>query len=426
MMRFVLASLASAVLIGPTRADNWPQWRGPKNDGVSAETGLPAEWSAEKNIKWKLDLPGPGSCTPCVWGDSIFLLSMVGDDVALLRIGTDGRETWRQIVGKGSVRTRGDEGGNLASASCSTDGTRVYALAGSGKLAAFDFTGKEVWSHDLAKYGDFTKGDVIQFGGHWTPALHKGTLYAVALHRKAQKVMAFDAATGTEKWVVDRVSDSPPRVESPDVYASPFVWEKGDKSLLLVHGNDYCTAHDPATGAEVWRVTELNPKANYNRTWRAVASPLATPDLIVVPSCKKGVTVGVNPATAGGPVGPGSPGEAWRIAKNTPDCSSPLLHDGILYLMGEQGTLMAHDAKTGKEFYGERITNMRHRANPVAADGKLYLTGRDGLVVVVKPGETFTKLAENKLPDTFTASPAVSNGTIYLRGWKSLYAIAAK
>jgi outer membrane protein assembly factor BamB len=426
MMRFVLASFASAVLIGPALADNWPQWRGPKNDGHSTETGLPAEWSVEKNIKWKLDLPGPGSSTPCVWGDTLYLTAMDGDAVVLMAIGTDGKERWRKPLGSGNIKTMRDEGGNLATASCSTDGARVFAQAGSGKLAAFDFAGKELWSHDLAKFGDFTKGDVIQFGGHWTPVLHKGTLYAVALHRKAQKVMAFDAATGKEKWVVDRVSDSPPRTESPDVYASPFVWEKGDKSLLLVHGNDYCTAHDPATGAEVWRVTELNPKANYNRTWRAVSSPLATPDLIVVPSCKLGVTVGVNPATAAGPVGPGSPGETWRITKNTPDCSSPLLHDGILYLMGEFGSLMAHDAKTGQELYRERITSMRHRANPVYADGKLYLTGRDGVCVVVKPGPTLTKLAENKLPDTFTASPAVANGTIYLRGWKSLYAIAGK
>jgi outer membrane protein assembly factor BamB len=426
MSRFVYAVLASTLSLCPAFADNWPQWRGPKNDGHSTEKGLVAEWGPEKNIVWKLDLPGSGSCTPCIWGDSIFLTTMDGDDVALLAVGTNGKEKWRKLLGKGSVRTRGDEGGNLASASCSTDGKLVFAMAGSGKLAAFDFEGKEIWSMDLAaKYGDFTKGNVIQFGGHWTPVLHKDRLYVAVMHRQAQKLIALTAETGKEIWTVDRKSDSRPGVESPDVYCSPFVWEKGDKSLIIVHGNDYCTAHDPADGHEVWRVTELNPKANYNRFWRAVSSPLVTPDLIVVPTCKEHKTVGINPEIASGTISPGATGEFWRLPK-TPDVPSPLLVDGHLYLMGATGTLMVHDAKTGKLYYEERISSMRHRANPVYADGKIYLVGRDKKTFVIKPGTTFEKLADNTLPDTFTASPAIADGRIYLRGWKALYAIGTK
>ncbi|MFO0938908.1 MAG: PQQ-binding-like beta-propeller repeat protein [Gemmataceae bacterium] len=427
MKRICLAFLASSFTMASARAENWPQWRGPQNNGHSSEKGLPTEWSADKNIKWSLKLPGSGSSTPCVWDKTIFLTSMSGNEVVFMAIGTDGKEQWRKVLGKGNIKTLGDEGGNLATASCSTDGKLVFVQVGSGKLAAFDFDGKEVWSVDLAeKYGDFTNGNVIQFGGHWTPVLHKGVLYCTVLDRKVQKVFALDAATGKELWAIDRKSDSKPGTESPDVYSSPFIWEKGDNSLLLVHGNDYCTAHSLKDGAELWRVGGLNPKDKYNRAWRSISSPLATPDLIVVPSCKKGVTVGVDPEKATGLIEAGSTGETWRIPKNTPDVSSPIKVDGIVYLMGEVGTLMAHDAKTGKELYSERITNMRHRANPVYADGNLYFVARDGLCEVVKPGTTFTKVAENKLNDTFTASPAISNGVIYLRGWKTLYAIAVK
>lgn len=427
MLRPVVAFFAATLSLSPAFADNWPQWRGPKNDGHSAEFGLVAEWGPEKNLVWKLPLPGSGSSTPCIWGDRIFLTCMDGNDVVLMAVSTDGKEIWRKVLGSGNIRSMGDEGGNLATASCSTDGQLVFVLAGSGKLAAFDFEGKEVWSMDLAaKYGDFTKGNVIQFGGHWTPVLHKDRLYVTVMHRQAQKLIALTAATGKEIWTVDRKSDSPPRVESPDVYCSPFVWEKDNKSLIIVHGNDYCTAHDPADGHEVWRVTELNPKANYLRTWRAVSSPLVTPDLIIVPSCKSGVTVAVNPEKASGNLAPGSTGEFWRLPRGTPDVPSPLLVNDLVFLMGERGQLSALDAKTGEKLYDERITNMRHRANPVYADGKIYLAGREGLVVVVKPGRTFEKLAENKLPDTFTASPAVSGGRIYLRGWKALYAVGLK
>src|SRR5207253_10319117 len=100
-------------------------------------------------------------------------------------------------------------------------------------------------------------------------------LYLQVFHKGVQKLVALDAATGKEVWVVDRKSDSRPGTESPDVYASAFIWEQGDQALLIAHGNDYCTGHKFVNGEEVWRVTELNPKANYNRTWRAVSSPLA-------------------------------------------------------------------------------------------------------------------------------------------------------
>jgi outer membrane protein assembly factor BamB len=423
-----MRSLACLVLVSCltpfAAADHWPQWRGPKNDGHSAETGLATEWGPEKSIAWKTPLPGPGSSTPCIWDTSLFITCMSEGDVLLMKFTTAGKVEWRKTLGQGNVKTMRDEGGNLASGSCSTDGKLVYVLVGSGTIAAYDFAGNEAWSHDLAKeYGDFTKGNVIQFGGHWTPVLYKGRLYVTVMHRQAQKLIAYDAPTGKVVWAVDRTSDAPKGVESHDVYASPFIWENGEKALVLVHGNDYCTAHRLENGSEVWRVAELNPKNKYNRAWRAVSSPLATPDLVIVPSCKRGVTVGVDPMTATGTLAVGGPGEKWRIAKNTPDVPSPLLVDGVVYLMGEQGVLMAHDAKTGAALYEERITNMRHRANPVHADGKIYLMGREGTCVVVKPGPTLTKLAENKLPDTFTASPAVSNGVIYLRGWKDLYAV---
>lgn len=424
-MRRVFALLLAAVG-GPALAENWPQWRGPKNDGVSSETGLPAEWGPTKNVVWKAAMPGPGSSTPCVWGDRMYFTAQVGDNVVLLCLGTDGKEKWRRVMAVGGPgKTRGDEGGNLASASCSTDGKRVYAFAGSGTLGAYDAaTGHPVWQIDTQKtYGDFA----IQFGVHWTPVLYKDRLYVTLLHRKGQYLLAFDAATGNQLWKADRVSDSPPGVESPDVYTSPVVWEGEGGPLLVVHGNDYCTAHNLADGSEVWRVTGLNPKGpGYNSHWRAVSSPLVTPDLIVVPSCKNGVTIALDPRKAKGEVGPGSPAELWRLPKGTPDVPSPLRVGGMVYLMGEKGKLTALDAATGKEFYGEAVTNERHRANPVYADGKLFLVGRDGTMPVVKSGTEFELLAKNKLPDTFTASPVVSGGRLYLRGWNSLWAIGSK
>lgn len=167
---------------------------------------------------------------------------------------------------------------------------------------------------------------------------------------------------------------------------------------------------------------DLNPKENYRPDLRFVASPVATADLIVVPTAKSGAVVGVRP-DASGVVTPGTTGEVWRMERNSPDVPSPLVVNGLVYLCRETGVLMCLDAKTGKQLYSQRTHTERHRASPVYGDGKVYLTARDGVVTVIKVGPTYNVLATNHLEDHFTASPAISNGRIYLRGFDALYAI---
>ncbi len=154
-----------------------------------------------------------------------------------------------------------------------------------------------------------------------------------------------------------------------------------------------------------------------------MSSPVATPDLIVIPSAKDHGVVGLKP-DAKGLVMPGSGSEAWRLFRGTPDVASPLVYEGLVYLCRD-GSLLCLDAKTGKEVYTHRIHTNRYRASPVGADGHVYLTAHDATVTVVKVGPEFKEVAVNKLPDEMTASPVVSNGRIYLRGWKALYAIGA-
>lgn len=418
----ILLAAALILLAVPAivRAENWPQWRGANHDGISHETGVPTEWSESKNVLWKLPLPGMGGSTPAVWGDRIFLTSEDKGDIVLLCISTKGTELWRRKLGTATGTVRQDEG-NGASASPSTDGTHVWAFAGSGELACFDFDGKEVWKINLQdRYGRFN----IQFGIHSTPLLHGNRLYLQLIHSGGATVAALEAATGKEVWKVARKSDGTD--ENEHSYASPTLWEKGSQAYLIVHGNDYATAHRLEDGSEIWRVGGLNPRDKYNRTLRFVASPVATPDLIVIPSAKNGPVVGLKP-DATGLVTTGNRFEQWRRSSNTPDVPSPLVVDGLVYLCRESGgTLICLDALTGKENYSQRMHDARYRASPLFADGKIYLTARDGVVTVVKAGPTFQVLAENKLSDQISACPAVADGRIYIRGFKSLYAIGTK
>ena len=138
----VLCSAAMLAVCGASpvdfaRADHWPQWRGPNNDGVSLETGIATRWSRTENIAWRVPLPGPAAATPVVWGQQIFLTTVDGDNLDLLCIRTDGKQLWRRTLGQGNRNVRGDEG-NFASPSPSTDGKSVWAFMCNGELACYD------------------------------------------------------------------------------------------------------------------------------------------------------------------------------------------------------------------------------------------------------------------------------------------------
>jgi outer membrane protein assembly factor BamB len=267
-----------------------------------------------------------------------------------------------------------------------------------------------------------------QHGLHNTPLLDGDRLYVEYFSAGPQKhayVLALDKGTGKEIWKVERKSDG--YQENLDSYTSPVMWRKGKDAYLITHGNDYAIAHSLEDGSELWRVGGLNPKEKYNTTLRFVASPLATPDLIVIPSAKNHGVVGLKP-DARGLIMPGNNSELWRLPNNTPDVPSPLLYDGLVYLCRENGQqgLICIDARTGEQKYSAPLHRAVYRASPVEAGGLIYLAARDGVVTVVKAGPKFEKVAENSLPDDIAGSPAISNGRIYIRGWKTLYAIGSK
>ena len=345
-------------------ADNWPQWRGPKNDGVSPAKDVPMEWGPDKNVVWKLKMPGRGSSTPCIWGDNIFLTDIDGSNVVLMCIGTDGQLRWKEkFAGLAGGKSGRDGEGNEASASCSCDGKHVWAFAGSGNLVCYTVAGKRYGkrtSRSMARSASVTASTGL-------PCYIRASFTCRSCIAVPRLVLALDAATGNEVWKVERPGYG--KGESPDTYASAFVWEGEGGPLLVTHGNDYCTAHRLEDGKEVWRVAGLNPTSNNN--WRFVSSPLVTPNLIVVPSCKNGPLVGINPVGAQGTINLENKAEIWRY-KSTPDVVSPLLLDGIVYLM-DNGPLTALDAKTGMQIYRKDLPKQTYRGNMVAAEGKIYV-----------------------------------------------------
>lgn len=425
ILNTAVKSLAASLLVGllplDAAADNWPSWRGPQNNGISQESDLPTEWSASRNVAWKLPLPGSGGATPVVFDSRIFLTAVVGDELVLMCVGTDGREKWRRTVSQGNKNVRGDEG-NSAANSPTTDGRHVWAMFANGALACFTVDGDEVWKKDLQKeYGTFE----IQFGLTSTPVLDDGRLYLQLIHGKwsdepsVGTVACLDAASGREIWKHIRRTDGV--AENKHSYASPMMHDFGGLKFLLTHGADFLIAHDINTGQEIWRCGGLNIKSKYDNTLRFVSSPACAEGLIVVPSAKRGPTLAIRP-DGRGDITNDRKYHLWSVDQ-TPDVPSPLIAGSEVYLCKQDGNLLCVDRATGKEHYFERTHRQRHRASPVFAGGHLYLTARDGVISVVKAGPEFELVAQNELGDAITASPAISNGTLYLRSFGALWAI---
>ncbi len=424
-----MAAVAVAVLVAASDAalaENWPQWRGPKNNGISNERNTPTKWSKTENVVWRLPMPGPAGATPAVWGERIFLTSVDkgSGDLLLLCVGTDGKEQWRQVMASGNKDVRGDEG-NSASNSPSTDGEHVWAMMTNGVIGCWTVDGKEVWKFNLQdRYGKFS----IQFGMTSTPVLDGDRMYVQLIHgdgnakTREAVVVCLDKTTGKEIWKRDRPSDA--IAENEHSYASPVMYDDGKAKFLLTHGADFIVAHDLKDGHELWRCGNLNAKTKYDPTLRFVASPAVADGIIVVPTAKGAPVVALKP-DGKGDITDNAAVHLWKHAK-TPDVPSPLIHNGLVYLCMQDGQVHLLDEKSGEQIYLKRAHNDRYRGSPVYADGKVYLTSRDGHITVIKAGRDYEMLAENDLGEPISASPVFANGTLYLRSFDALWAIKNK
>lgn len=409
---FVMAALPAA-----TRAENWPQWRGPLANGLSGETNLPTKWSATENVTWKLAMPGLSGSTPIIWKDHIFLNVADAGSLYLWAVDrTKGTHLWKQHLGDGDHKQRKH---NMSTPSPVTDGKHVWVMTGTGILKAFDFKGKEIWTRDIQKdYGAFG----LNWGYGSSPLLHEDSLYVQVLHGMKTDdpsyVLRIGKKDGKTLWRVERPTKA--EKESPDSYSTPALVRHGTNLEIVVTGGDVVTGHDLGTGKELWRADGLNPANNGN--YRIVASPVVHDEIIIAPTRVRPMLV----------LKPGGRGDVtsshvmWSF-NDGPDVPTPVTDGTYTYVINDRGIMWCLDAKTGKEIYGQqRLRPGTYSGSAVLADGKIYITNEDGLTSVIKAGPTFELLAENAFDDYSLSSPAISDGQIFFRTTGALWAIGKR
>jgi len=405
--------ILSAVTAGAA-AGNWPHWRGPTYNGVSDETGLPVTWSTTGNIHWKLDLPGRSGSTPIVWEDQIFVLVTEGSQIELWSVDrATGSRNWTRPLGGGNRPVRK---ANMSTPSPVTDGESLWVLTSTGFLRRFDLDGNEIWVRDI-------QGDYGAWGLNWgygsSPVLHEDSIYVQVLHGMhtddPSYVVRFDRVTGETLWRVER----PTRAirESPDSYTTPAIVDTPGGLELVVTGGDVVTGHDLETGRELWRMDGLNPRNN--ASYRIVASPLVLGDIVFAPSRERPLLV----LRAGGRGDVTDSHLLWSTDSG-PDVPTPVTDGTYLYILRDNGVMFAHDARSGDVVYGpQRVAPGTYSSSPLLADGKIYLISEDGITTVIRQGPEFEILATNDLDGYTLSSPITVDGQIFIRTDFALWAI---
>ena len=431
--RSVIAAVVVVLTVGVS-AEDWPQWRGPANTGASSEARLPLKWTNTENIAWKARLGGAGVSSPIVAGDRVFATSQVGSGGSRQgpRLGqgaeanpaerslstaagagpvrflveafnrVDGRRLWMYELAAAGELPEVHDKHNLASPSPVTDGERVYAVFGTGQVAAVDMSGKAVWTLNLSKqFGPFA----INWGHGSSPVVHRNVLFLVCYHDKASYILALDGRTGKQLWKTDRPAGT-------TSYSTPLVVPAPAGDELVVNSSTGIDAYDAATGKPLWHFNEPS----------RFPIPVAMFDDGVI-YLSRGYRSG--PYAAIRPGGRGDISKShviWYVPTGAPYISSLVHYQGHLYMIGDVGVVTCVDARTGERVWRQRVDGV-FTASPVAGDGKIYFVSESGETIVLKAGREPEVLARNTIDGRILASPAISGGRLFIRTDDTLIAV---
>lgn len=428
-----------------TQKGSWPSFRGPQASGVAERQNLPDQWNGKtgENILWRTPIPGLAHSSPVVWGNRVFVTTASSSDPnATFRPGLygdgdaskdqsphrwiiyaldkrTGKIIWERIAHQGVPVDKRHIKSTYANSTPATDGRIVVAWFGSQGVHAYDVNGRFLWKVDLGRL-DLGAYDIPTY--EWGPASSPiiwNKLVILQCDTQADSfILALDADTGKTVWKTER--------EEIPSWGTPTVATTSAGPVLVANASNYIRGYDPRTGKELWRL---------GRSSKITApTPVFTDDMFVVAS-GRGPERPIFVVRAGArgdltlPDGKAS-SEAvvWSRTGRGSYMPTPLVYDGILYVLANNGLFDAYDLRTGEEVYRQRLplVGSGFSASPVAADGKIYLSNEDGDILVIAAGRKFAHIATNPVGELLMATPAMSDGVMYVRSSASLFAIGRK
>lgn len=391
--------------VAAARGENWPQWRGPRGDGVSSEQQVPIEWSTTKNVAWKRAITGEGHSSPIVWENSVFVTTARKEtnERLLLRIdAATGDLLWERVVLRADIESMHREN-SAASSTPVTDGKYIFTSFQNGprvNVQCYDYSGNQLWAVQPLSFEGM-------HGYSYTPVLYKDLVILDFSQNDDSAVVALDKQTGNLRWKHQR------RRQEISHVAPLLVYTAG-KIQLIVCGGDEIRSFNPETGESYWwcqgptEVCVAGLSLGKDTVFANGGYPKKT-RMAVRTSGRGDVT---------------ETGILWKTFREVSYVPSPVYHQGYLYTVLDDGMLHCFEAATGQSLWEERLAG-RYRSSLLLAGPHIYATNDQGqtTVFLAKP-DRFQSVTRNDLNEFCYSTPAIANGRLFIRTGAHLYCLA--
>jgi len=332
---------------------------------------------------------------------------------------SSGKILWDRVAYEGEPVDKRHIKSTYASSTPATDGRIVVAAFGSQGVYAYDVNGNFLWKVDLSRL-NLGAYDIptYEWGPASSPIIWNGLVFLQCDTQADSFLLALNAETGATVWKTERS-------ELPS-WGTPTVVTTTGAPELITNASNFIRGYDPRTGQELWRLGGSSkitmPTPVFGDNLLVVASGRAPerPIFVVRPGARGDLTL---------PDGKtGSDAVVWSRAGRGSYTPTPIIYNGLLYVLANNGVFDAYNLRTGEEIYRQRLplVGSGFSASPVAADGKIYLSNEDGEMLVIAAGREFRHIATNSMGELVMATPALSAGVMYVRSSASLFAVARK
>ncbi len=440
MTRLVAVLLVLTISLTAGAGENdWPSFRGGVRAGVAEGPTFPDTWNAEKNVVWKKPIPGRGWSSPVVWGQRVFVTSVLSDKdppeqrkglyiqdligqvqagehrwlVSCLDFQT-GKTLWQHQAHKGAPAGPIHIKNSYASETPVCDGERLYVSFGNLGLFCYDLEGKGLWSLKLP-----IRKTRMGWGTAASPVAHDGQVFLVNDNEEKSTLTAYDGKTGKQLWQVER--------DEKSNWGTPFLWQHDQGTEIVTAGTGKIRSYD-LKGKLLWEMGGMSiisiptPFSRHGLLYVTsgyVADPFNRPVYAIRPGARGDITLAGDQTS--------SKDVAWSLRLAGPYHPTPLVYGDYLYVLYDRGMLSCFEAKTGKMVYErQRLGASAFTASPWAYNGKVFCLSEDGETIVVQAGKEFKVLGRNKLEEMSLATPALANGSLILRTQSHLYRLATK
>lgn len=409
-------------------AEDWANWRGPEQNGISRETGLISSWSLKdkENVLWTSETGG--RATPIILNDRVFLNCRTPHDFndpdekihcreqVVCWDAKSGKEIWRDEFNVFQTDIPSPRVGWAAMCGDKETGF-VYVHSVSGIFRCYDSDGKVMWEHSLLeKYGK-----ISGYGGRTqTPIIDEDRVIVSYLAANwgdtkgpAPKhyYYAFDKKTGALLW-----TSAPGGAPKDTNYSVPIVTViNGQRMLIGGNSDGGIYAMNARTGKPIW---------GFKLSLRGLnSSPVVDGNLVYISHGEDNIDNTefgrIQCIDASGTGDITESGSVWRIDGIKAGYTGLLVKDGILYVVADTGNMFAFDSKTGDKLWEHNLGTVG-KGSPVWADGKIYVMEVNGNIHILKPSrEGCESLSSVRLQatsvdglDEIYSSPAISNGRI--------------